>query len=223
MKNKKLKNFITSAHLSTKRNYIKRMMNNKVYCMKKARKFDYNYWDGSRRYGYGGYKFIPGRWTPVAKKIIKNYKLNNSSKILDVGCGKGYLLYEIKKILPKIKIIGFDISSYAIKNSKKEIKKNLFVFDAKRKFPFKKKYFDLVMTFSCLHNFKMKDLSNSIKEIIRTGKKQYINVESYRNEKELFNLQCWALTAESFFDNKEWEWIFKETGYSGDYEFIYFQ
>ena len=79
------------------------------------------------------------------------------------------------------------------------------------------------MTFSCLHNFKMKDLSNSIKEIIRTGKKQYINVESYRNEKELFNLQCWALTAESFFDNKEWEWIFKEAGYSGDYEFIYFQ
>ena len=191
--------------------------------MKKARKFDFNYWDGPRKYGYGGYKFIPGRWTLVAKKIIKSYKLNNSSKILDVGCGKGYLLYEIKKILPKISIKGFDISNYAIKKSKKEIKNNLFVYDARKKFPFKNSSFDLVMTFSCLHNFKIGDLFRSIAEIKRVGKKQYINVESYRNEKELFNLQCWALTAESFFDRKEWEWIFKKSGYRGDYEFIYFK
>jgi hypothetical protein len=48
-------------------------------------------------------------------------------------------------------------------------------------------------------------------------------VESYRNEKELFNLQCWALTAQSFLDEKEWQWLYKEYGYKGDYEFIYFQ
>jgi hypothetical protein len=55
------------------------------------------------------------------------------------------------------------------------------------------------------------------------GKNKYIMVESYRNERELFNLQCWALTAESFFDTAEWIWIYNHFGYTGDYEFIYFE
>ena len=135
----KLKKIITSLHTSTKRNYLSRMNDNKVKCMKKANKFDYNYWDGSRKYGYGGYKYIPGRWSKVAKKIIRNYKLNSKSKILDVGCGKGFLLKEIKNILPGIKIVGFDISKYAIKNSHPDIKKFLFKHDVRKQFPFKKK------------------------------------------------------------------------------------
>ena len=36
-------------------------------------------------------------------------------------------------------------------------------------------------------------------------------VESYRSEKELFNLQCWALTCDSFFTPSEWKYIFKKT------------
>ena len=80
-----------------------------------------------RKYGYGGYKYIPGRWQPVAKKIIKNFKLNNKSKILDVGCGKGFLLVEIKKILPGINIYGFDISRYALKTIDKKIKKKYYL------------------------------------------------------------------------------------------------
>ena len=88
----------------SKRNYKKRMFQNKVYCMKIAKKYGEQYWDGNRKFGYGGYKYIPGRWEEVAKKLIKTYKLNNNSKILDVGCGKAFLLFEIRKILPKIKI-----------------------------------------------------------------------------------------------------------------------
>ena len=112
----------TSLHKSTNRNYIKRMNDNKVYYMKLAKKYSKDYWDGSRKSGYGGYKYIPDYLKPLAKKIIKIYKLSNKSKILDIGCGKGFLLYEIKKILPKITIRGFDISKYAIKNSQKEIR-----------------------------------------------------------------------------------------------------
>ena len=122
----KLKNFVTSLHLKTKRNYLERMIDNKVFCMNISKKYGYEYWDGNRRYGYGGYKFIPGRSTNVAKKLIRTYKLTNKSSILDIGCGKGYLLYEIKKILPKIDIHGYDISSYAIKKSKPELK-NVFI------------------------------------------------------------------------------------------------
>ena len=100
---KKRKYFINKLHNSTKRNFLDRMKNQKVKCMRVASNYSFDYWDGDRKYGYGGYKYIEGRWETVAKKIIKTYLLTNNSKILDVGCGKGYLLFEIKKILPKIK------------------------------------------------------------------------------------------------------------------------
>ena len=219
----KVKNFISKLHNSTKRDYISRMVDNKVYCMKISKKYNKEYWDGKRRFGYGGYKYIPNKWTNVAKSLIKNYKLNNNSSILDVGCGKAFLLYEIKKLLPKIKICGFDISKYGLNSSKKEIKKILFVHKAQNKYPFKNKQFDLVISLGCLHNLKIFEIKKALNEIQRVGKKSYVMLESYRNEKELFNLQCWALTCESFFDQEEWIWIYKEFGYTGDYEFIYFK
>ena len=219
----KLKNFISKLHNSTKRDYVSRMTDNKVHCMKISKKYGKEYWDGNRRFGYGGYKYIPGRWTHVAKSLIKNYKLNNNSSILDVGCGKAFLLYEIKKLLPKIKICGFDISKYGLNSSKKEIKKILFVHKAQNKYPFKNKQFDLVISLGCLHNLRIFELETALNEIQRVGKKGYVMLESYRNEKELFNLQCWALTCESFFDQDEWIWIYNHFGYTGDYEFIYFE
>ena len=106
---------IQKLHTSSKRDYLKRMNNNKVQCMAVGQKFDENYWDGHKKYGYGGYKYIKDRWKPVALKVIKNYNLKNNSRILDVGCGKGYLLYEIKRILPNIKFFGIDVSRYAKK------------------------------------------------------------------------------------------------------------
>ncbi len=214
---------VNKLHKKTKRNYIERMLNDKVSCMKEAKKYSKNYWDGNRKYGYGGYKFIPNRWAPTAKKLIKEFKLTNRSKILDVGCGKGYLLYEIKKILPKLKVVGFDISKYGIKNSHPEIKKYLFNHDVRKKTKFKKKEFDLVISLGCLHNLMIFDLVNAIKEINRIGKSGYIMVESYRDEKELFNLQCWALTCQSFFSDTQWEWILKDLNYKGRYEFIHFK
>ena len=217
-----LKNFVTANHKKTKRNHLKRMIDDKVHCMKVAKKYGKEYWDGSRRFGYGGYKYLEGRLDGVAKKIIKNYKLTNSSKILDVGCGKGYLLYEIKKILPKIQISGFDISKYANINSKKEIKKYLSIKDVKKKFKYRKKSFDLVISLGLFHNLNLFEIERAIKQINRIAKSSFIMVESYRNEKELFNLQCWALTCESFFTPSEWKYIFKKNFYKGDFESIYF-
>lgn len=216
-------NIITSLHTKTKRNYIKRMINRKVECMTISKKYGFDYWDGDRKFGYGGYKYIPGRWEEVAKKLIKRYKLNNKSKILDLGCGKGFLLYEIKKILPRIHIKGIDISNYGLKNSKKEISKFLFKGDLKKKLKFRSKEFDFVFSINTLHNLEINYLIQAIKEIQRIGKKHFICSESYRNEKELFNLQCWALTCESFLSKREWIWLLQKSGYTGDYEFIYFE
>ena len=214
--------FITKLHNSTKRDYLARMNDSKAKCMNIAKKYGKDYWDGNRRYGYGGYKYIPGRWRDVAKKIIKTYKLKANSKILDVGCGKGYLLREIKILEPKIKVYGFDTSNYALKFIEKKNKKNFFIHKAQDKFPFKKNYFDLAISLATLHNLEIFDLHSSLREIQRVAKKKYIMVESYRNNKELFNLQCWALTCETFFSRNEWKWFYKHSGYQGDFEFIYF-
>jgi len=218
---KTLKNIITSLHTSTKRDHIGRMVDDKVNSMKKANKFEYDYWDGDRKYGFGGYKY-DGRWEKVARTLIKEYNLTNDSSVLDVGCGKAFLIYEIKKILPEITIKGFDISKYAIENAKEETKEFIFNHKAQDKYPFKDNEFDFVISLNTIHNLKINEIKDALKEIQRVSKDAYIVVEGYRNEEELFNLECWALTCESFFRPEEWVWIFDEYGYTGDYEFIYF-
>ena len=218
----KLINLFGTFHNSTKRSYSERMNNEKIECIIKSKKYGFDYWDGERKFGYGGYKYIPGRLTALAKKIIKKYKLNNNSKILDIGAGKGYLLYEIKLLLPSIYVRGIDISRYAIKNSQPTRKKYLKHQKAQDTLGYKNNFFDLVISINCLHNLQIFDLYKSLKQIQKVGKKSYIVNESFRNEKELFNLQCWSLTAQAFFSKIEWEWILKMNNYKGDYEFIYF-
>jgi len=218
----RLLNIITRLHKKTKRDYLGRMIDEKVACSRIAREYGKDYWDGDRRYGYGGYKY-DGRWEVVAMELIRTYNLPGDAGILDVGCGKGFLLYEFKKLLPDCKIAGFDISKYGIENAKKEIKNNLFAHEAQKPYPFKDKEFDLVISITTLHNLCISGLKSALKEIERVGRDKYVAVESYKNEKELFNLQCWALTCEAFFKPEEWVWLFNEFGYTGDYEFIYFE
>jgi len=219
----RLKDYITTLHKSTKRKYLERMNDDKVSCMLEAKKYEVNYWDGDRRYGYGGYKYIPGRWGSLAKQIIADYNLKGNSRILDAGCGKGFLLLEIKKQLPSIDIVGIDISKHALKEAPEIFKNNFFIHNLKDTLPFKDNEFDLVISINALHNLQIPDLKTAITEIERVGKNKYIAVESYRNEKEQFNLQCWALTCESFFNKDSWIWLFEHFGYKGDYEFIYFE
>jgi SAM-dependent methyltransferase len=218
-----LKNFATPLHVSTKRDYLSRMIDDKAHCIQVARKYDKDYWDGDRRYGYGGYKYMPGRWKPVAEQLIKEYGLTSNSKVLDLGCGKGYLMYEIKLLIPNIDIIGIDSSSYALEYTKKEIKQFVYKHNIEDKLPYKSNEFDLVISLGTFHNLKLPSLMNSLFEMDRVGKQGYLMLESYRNESELCNLQCWALTAESFFDKDEWIWLYNHSGYTGDYEFIYFE
>jgi len=219
----KLRNIVTPLHESTKRDYLARMIDDKVRCMNIAKQYGEDYWDGDRRYGYGGYKYMPGRWKPVAEELIKIYNLKSGSKVLDIGCGKGYLLYEIKLIIPDLDITGVDSSDYGLENAKEEMKPFIYKHKAEVKLPYEDKEFDLVISLGTFHNLRLPELKIALSEMERVGKKGYIMLESYRNEEELFNLQCWALTAESFFDEDEWVWLYNNFGYTGDYEFIYFE
>jgi ubiquinone/menaquinone biosynthesis C-methylase UbiE len=199
------------------------MVDAKVACMKVAKRYDAEYWDGDRRFGYGGYKYVPGYWRPVAEALIREYALGPGSKVLDVGCGKGFLLQEMRLLEPGLLVAGFDISTHGLSCACDPIKPYLFLHQAQDIYPYVDQAFDLVISLGTLHNLRIFDLKSAINEIERVGKAAYVMVESYRNEQEMFNLECWALTAESLFDKDEWLWLFREFGFTGDHEFIYFE
>ncbi len=218
-----LRNFVSVLHQASRREYLPRMVDEKVHCMNVAKQYGKDYWDGDRRYGYGGYRYMPGRWKPVAEALIETYKLGPGSRILDVGCGKGFLLHEMLLLEPALEVCGFDTSPHGIESATEQVRPFLFQHQAQQPYPFSDKAFDLVISLATLHNLRLPHLRFALEEIERVGRQAYVMVESYRNDQELFNLQCWALTCESFFDEEEWVWLFGQFGYRGDYEFIYFE
>jgi ubiquinone/menaquinone biosynthesis C-methylase UbiE len=198
------------------------MNDNKVEAMIKAKKYDFDYWDGDRRYGYGGYKYIPGRWRPVAETFIERYKLGPGSRILDIGCGKGFLLYELQLLEPKLELFGIDISQYGLNARNPSLVADLRILRCEEELPWPNDFFDLSFSLGTFHNLHLPELNKALFEMNRVGRQKYLMVESFRNEQEQFNLECWALTAETLINTKSWEWMFETSGYTGDYEFIYF-
>lgn len=213
-------------HKSTTRDYLARVNDSeypKAKAAKLAKQWGHDYWDGDRRICYGGYRYMPGRWAPVAKAMIEYYDLKPGDKILDIGCGKGFQLYEFTQVMPGLEVYGIDISSYAIKHCKEELKDRLQVANA-TSLPFPDHSFDFVFSITTLHNLHNYDLDKSLREMERVGKKnKYLCVESYRTEEEKANLLYWQVTCEAFCTPEEWDWWFKQTGYTGDHSFIYFE
>jgi ubiquinone/menaquinone biosynthesis C-methylase UbiE len=156
------------------------MIDNKVEAMVIAKKYGPDYWDGDRRYGYGGYKYIPGRWKSVAQTLITRYQLKSGSKLLDVGCGKGYLLYEMQLLEPGLEIYGVDISEYGLRHMHPDLKGNFRLAKAQEPLPFKDKEFDLVISLGTFHNLHIYELEVAVSEVQRVGRAGYIMVESYR-------------------------------------------
>jgi SAM-dependent methyltransferase len=220
-----LVSIVTTNHLSTSRDYLARVNDSeypKWKAAELAKKFDFDYWDGDRRINYGGYKYKPGYWKPVAQELISRYELTNESKVLDIGCGKGFLLYEVSQILPGIDVYGVDVSDYAIQNAHPEVKKSLNVGNAIQ-LDFDDCYFDLAFSINTLHNLYNYELEKALTEMQRVAKNKYLCVESYRTEVEKSNLIYWQVTCEAFNTPKEWNWWFEKTNFDGDFEFIYFQ
>lgn len=184
-----------------------------------ARQWAYDYWDGDRRTGYGGYRY-DGRWAAVAKGLSDHYGLQPGQRVLDVGCGKGFLLFELMQL--GLEVVGLDVSEYALEHAKEEVKPFLQLGNA-IELPFPDGSFDLAISLTTLHNLYCYDLDKALRELQRVARQKYLVVESYRNEEEKANLLYWQMTCEMFCTPKEWEWWFAHTGYTGDHSFIYFE
>ena len=182
-----------------------------------ARQFGKEFFDGERKHGYGGFNYNSRFWKPVIPDFINHFNLTKNSSVLDIGCGKGFMLHDLVEALPGIKVSGIDISEYAISNCIETMKPFLQVADA-RLLPFPDNSFDVVISITTLHNLDEDDFKISIQEIERVSKKHsFITLDAYRNEEERIAMEAWNLTALTVMSVDDWKAFFKDIGYTGDY------
>ncbi len=182
-----------------------------------ARKFGWEYFDGPRTLGLGGYNYNPKYFKPVVEDMIEYYRLTDESKILDVGCAKGFMLHDFMEALPGLTVAGIDISQYCLDNSMDSVKPYLS-YASCDDLPFDDDSFDLVIAIATIHNLDVTGVKKSLREIIRVSKKDaFIKVNGYETDEEHQELENWNLVAKTILHVDEWKRLFEETGYKGDY------
>lgn len=199
-----------------KRDIYKRQVAKNPEIIALACQYGFEYFDGTREQGYGGY-YYDGRWLPVAEDIIAHYKLRAGHRVLDIGCAKGFLVKDLMKVCPGLEAFGLDISDYALKQCEPEVVGRLHLGCA-RSLPFPDKSFDYVISINTLHNLEGNDLKNALGEVMRVSKgPAYIQVDAYHTEEEREVFLNWVLTAKTHDYPQGWLKIFEESDYRGDY------
>ncbi len=182
-----------------------------------ARQFGKEFFDGDRLYGYGGYSYNPRFWQATVKRFRDYYQLAKDASVLDVGCGKGFMMHDFKELMPNLTIAGIDISEYAIENAIETVKPFLRVGDAKE-LPYEDNSFDLVISITTIHNLPLEECKQALREIQRVGRKHaFLTVDAWRNEEERKHMAQWNLTALTYMHVDDWKKLFNEAGYTGDY------
>ncbi len=95
-----------------------------------ARQFGRDFFDGDRRYGYGGFNYHPRFWQPVIPTLRGHFHLGPGSSLLDVGCAKGFMLHDLAELIPGIVVKGVDISAYELAHEIADMKPNVRVANA---------------------------------------------------------------------------------------------
>lgn len=182
-----------------------------------AREFGKEFFDGDRRHGYGGYRYSPRFWQPVVPAFREHFTLQRGSSILDVGCGKGFMMHDFAELIPGIVVKGVDISKYAIASAMEDMRPHVKVADA-RSLPFPDKSFDVVISINTIHNLARAECIQALREIERVALRgAYVTVDAYRTEEERERMHAWNLTAQTILHVDDWKKLFAEAGYSGDY------
>tara|TARA_B110000027_G_scaffold105875_1_gene112412 strand:+ start:1495 stop:2154 length:660 start_codon:yes stop_codon:yes gene_type:complete len=200
-----------------KRDLTKRLESKSEKVRSIARKFDKEFFDGEREFGYGGFSYNSKYWSEVVKDFSDYYNLKDDSKILDVGCAKGFMLFDFYKLNSNFDLHGIDISKYAIDNSVSEVKNKLQVSNA-TKLPYEDNFFDLVISINTIHNLERTECATALKEISRVSKKNaFITVDAYRNDEEKKRMDDWNLTAKTIMPVDDWIIFFEQNNYNGDF------
>jgi len=201
----------------TKRNLDERAASKTEADRAIARQFGRDFFDGDRNHGYGGFSYMPRFWQPVIPTFRDYWLLSAASSVLDVGCGKGFMLHDLAELIPGITVKGVDISQYAIENAIEDMKPHVQVANATH-LPFPDKSFDVVISINTIHNLEREECAKALREIERVSRSSsFITVDAYRNDEEKERMYAWNLTAKTIMSVEEWEQFFEEVGYTGDY------
>jgi len=175
------------------------------------------FYDGKRVNGYAGFKY-DGRWEVFLKKIIKKYKLNNKSKVLDIGAKKGFFMHDLIKLLPGIKVYGVEDHYYPISKAMNSVKRKIQL----KRFTdlnYKKNYFDFVHAHNSIYQYNLRDITTIIKIISKISKKSHITIPIYENDEDRIKFYNWTLTGTLILSSSDWKKLFKHINYKGDYYF----
>lgn len=182
-----------------------------------AREFGKDFFDGARGHGYGGFSYNSRFWERVVPDFVKHWHLKQGDSLLDIGCAKGFMLYDLKEYLPKLNVYGIDISEYAIKNAKEEVRDFCQVANA-ISLPFDDQSIDVSISITTLHNLEEKELVKGLIEIERVSRRgSFITLDAYRNNEERDRMEAWNLTAKTVMHVDSWKELFKDVGFTGDY------
>lgn len=190
--------------------------NNKEINRQIASRFAFEYFDGPREQGYGGYRY-DGRWVEVAERIVDHFKLKPGDHVLDVGCAKGFLVKDLMHVMPTLHVYGVDISSYALSHSEVEARGNI-VLSSCDSLPFPDDSFAAALAINTVHNLYEDGCCRALSELQRVAPgRGFVQVDAYRSEAEKQIFEDWMLTANTYLDPDGWMAMFKQAGYTGDY------
>lgn len=191
-------------------------LENKEANRRLAVKFGYEYFDGTREQGYGGYH-NDGRWKPVAKRAIEHWNLKPGDRILDIGCAKGFFVRDLLEALPGLDVVGIDVSDYALEHADSVAKPFLRKASCDA-LPFENKSFKAAFAINTIHNLNREDCLRAVREIERVAPGGgFIQVDAYRTEQERELFLDWMLTAKTYDTPAGWLNMFKGAGYTGAY------
>jgi len=178
-------------------------------------RFAGEYFDGPT--GYGGY-YYDGRHAPAVRAMIERYELGARSRVLDVGCAKGFMLYEfVRQGIEDVR--GCDISPYAISQAHPGVKDRLDVASADR-LSYPAASFDLVYSVDVIHNLLPEQCDQAIREILRVARAAaFIQVASFETEEQRQRLIGWGVTVKTLRSKRQWQETFLGLGYGGDFYF----
>lgn len=181
-----------------------------------ALKFGFEYFDGPREQGYGGYRY-DGRWVPIAETVVAHFGLKPGNRVLDVGCAKGFLVKDLTDVCPGLQVYGLDISNYALTHAHRDVAGRA-VRGSCDALPFDDGAFDAVICINTIHNLEPKRCAAAIRELQRVSQgRAFIQVDAYRSAAERQMFEDWMLTARSYWMPEEWTSVFAACGYTGDY------
>ena len=156
------------------------------------------------------------------KFLLKNIKLDSNSVILDIGCGRGKILGNLKsKLKLRTKPFGIDIINHKDKDKRINFNKT----NALKFFNKNKHKFDLILIKQTIHLFNLDEIKRLLKIIKKrltpSGKIFIFSLDTDKNEIPVFKLMKSRLSKSLIRDKKILDVIVKSNPQIIKKKFIY--